>query len=225
MSKENSFINIIIADDHIIFREGLKRILASHPEFIIIGEAKNGEELVDLANQLQPDVIVADINMSDLGGVSAMQIISKDLPDIGVIAWCSICEEDMISEAVASGAKAYLLKGVEPFEVVDAIKAVSEGKNYFCSESQSLVHNILSDTFNKTSDKTAGVIIAKQERDVLNLTAQEFTSNEIAGRLGLTKKTVDGIKERLIKKFGVKTMVGAILFAYKNKLIGRSDSV
>src|SRR5690348_4606233 len=125
-------IRIILADDHEIFRDGFKAMIRKQPSVDLIGEASNGEELVEITRRLKPDVVVTDIKMPRMDGLQATKILCAEFPQMGIVALSMIDEENLIIDMMEAGAKGYLLKNAHKDEIIEAIKAVHNDQIYYC---------------------------------------------------------------------------------------------
>jgi len=213
-------IKIIIADDHEIFRDGLKLMLSKYPEIIILGEACNGKELIQLTQELQPDVVVTDIKMPVMDGIEAVKKLQEQFPHIGVIALSMFDEDDLIIDMLEAGAKGYLLKNSDKHEIIEAIKTVYQQNPYYCkSTSNKLVKMIARSTFNPYARKDK-VEFSDREKQIIALICEENTNKEIGEKLFLSSRTVEGYRMKIQEKMGVKNSVGIVVYAMKHGLYG-----
>lgn len=212
-------INIVIADDHEIFRDGLLLMLSSYSNIHIIGEASNGKELIELVNKHQPDVVVTDINMPVIDGIEAAKQLSKLYPALGIIALSMYDDDDLIIDMLEAGAKGYLLKNAHKQEVITAIETVNLGKPYHCQNtSKKLLQLIKASKYNPYKGKPKSIFDEK-ELQVIELICQQQTAKEIAEKIYLSYRTVEGIKQRIMEKMDVSNTVGLAIYAIKHKLI------
>lgn len=218
MMKVNP-IKIILADDHEIFRDGFKSMLRKQPSVEMIGEASNGDELVKLTRQLLPDVVVTDIKMPKMDGLEATKILSKEFPRIGIIALSMIDEESQIIDMMEAGAKGYLLKNAHKNEIVDAINAVYEGELYYCNETSAKLSRMIAANekipFIRKKEK---VEFSDKEIDVILLICEQLTNKEIAQKLNLSTRTIEGYRDRIQEKIGAKNSAGIVIYAIKNNI-------
>jgi DNA-binding NarL/FixJ family response regulator len=203
-------IRLLIADDHPVFRYGLKALLESEPGFEIAAEASNGEEAVQLAKQVQPDVILMDITMPGLNGIEATRQIVDTAPDIGILMVTMVDDASMFA-ALRAGARGYLLKGAEGEETIRAIKAVAEGGAIF---SRTIADRLIS-YFAQSSSPGQEVFpeLTAREFEILSLMAKGLTNNAIAERLFLSPKTVRNQVSTIFNKLNVSDRGGAIVVA------------
>jgi DNA-binding NarL/FixJ family response regulator len=212
-------IKIVLADDHEIFRDGFKAMLKKQPSVELAGEASDGEELVELTRRVQPDVVVTDIKMPKMDGLQAVKIISKEFPNMGIIALSMIDEENLIVDMMEAGARGYLLKNAHKNEIVEAIKAVSNGNIYYCDGVSAKLTRMIAKSdkipFNKKSSRPE---LSQKEIDVIHLVCEEMTNKEIADRLNLSIRTIEGYRDRIQEKIGARNSAGIVVYAIRNKI-------
>lgn len=208
-------IRIIIADDHQLFRNGLKMLLEASPDFEITGEASNGEEFLKILRNCPADIALMDINMPEMDGVEATRKGIKLCPTIAVIALSMYGEEEYYYKMVDAGAKGFLLKDSDISEVKEAIVTVNKGGSYF---SQELLHHVIQKIKHReTESKSAN--LSKREKEILLKICEGLSNQEIAGTLFISKRTVDKHRANLLGKTNSKNTASLILFAIRNKLI------
>ncbi|MFN8211235.1 MAG: response regulator transcription factor [Bacteroidales bacterium] len=206
---------IILTDDHQLFRNGLKMLLESIPEFEIAGEASNGLEFLELLPGCNADVVLMDINMPDMDGIEATRKGLKIAPDLAVIALSMYGEEEYYYKMVDAGAKGFLLKDSDITEVKEAILTVKKGGSYF---SQELLHHVIQRMKNRESE-TKSANLSRREKEILLKICEGLSNQEIAESLFISKRTVDKHRANLLGKTNSKNTASLILFAIKNKLI------
>ena len=204
-------IRILIADDHPMFRFGLRALLATEQGIEVLGEATNGQEAVDLTASLKPDLILMDINLPQLNGIEATRQILKQNPHIGILI-ITMFEDDTIFAALQAGARGYILKGAEGEETLRAIHAAANGESIFSPTiAQRLTH-----FFAQSSTQTAHQPfpeLTPREHDILKLIAQGLTNTSIAERLSLSPKTVRNQVSIIFNKLQVVDRAEAIIKA------------
>lgn len=217
--KSATPIRIILADDHEIFRDGFKAMLKKQPSVELIGEASDGEELVELTRKLKPDVVVTDIKMPKMDGLQATKILSEEFPCIGIVALSMIDEESLIIDMMEAGAKGYLLKNAHKNEIIEAIKAVNEGHIYYCDGTSAQLTRMIAKNdkipFGKKSYRPE---LSQKEIDVILLICQEKTNKEIADQLNLSIRTIEGYRDRIFEKIGARNSAGVVIYAIRNKI-------
>jgi len=208
-------IRIIIADDHQLFRNGLKILLNSFPEFEVTGEASNGKEFLELLKTVQADIALMDINMPEMDGIEATRKGIKINPSVSVIALSMYGEEEYYYKMVDAGAKGFLLKDSDISEVKEAILTVVKGGSYF---SQELLYHVIQKIKHREQE-TKSANLSKREREILAKICEGLSNQEIAEALFISKRTVDKHRANLLGKTNSKNTASLILFAIKNKLI------
>lgn len=208
-----AIINIIIADDHSIFREGLKTILKAVKHISIIGDTGDGQSLVALAYDLKPHVILTDIVMPIADGVVATQQIVQGLPETKVIALSMYGQESMIAEMLQAGATGYLLKNASKSELVEAIETVANNIPYFCQEITERLTYMVNGKKPGQLKQIMPLYFTDREKAIICLICQEKTNKEIAHILGISRRTVESHRLRVMDKIGAKSIAGVITYA------------
>lgn len=213
-------ITVLIADDHEVYRDGLKLMLSKEADFKLIGEAENGERLVEMALKLKPQVILTDINMPLMDGIAATQIIVARRSKSNVIALSMYDDNELILEMLESGAKGYLQKNTNKEQICEAIKTVATGSNYYCSSTGTKLTQLLikSEKFNPHRNKEK-LEFTERELEIIRLLCQNLSSKEIADKMFLSFRTVEGIRCKILEKMEVTNTVGIVIYAAKNKLV------
>jgi two-component system, NarL family, response regulator LiaR len=206
-------IRILIADDHSVVRQGLRMFLTLDPELEVIGEATNGEEAVHQAHKLQPDVVLMDVLMPVMDGVTATSKIRAELPDTEVIALTSVLDDGTVVGAVKAGAIGYLLKDTQADELCRAIKAAAAGQVQLSPQAAArLVREV------RMPDAPAASL-TDRETDVLRLLAGGKANKEIAASLSIGEKTVKTHVSAILGKLGVQSRTQAALYAAQTGLV------
>ena len=211
-------ISYIIADDHAIFRQGIKFSLSEDKSLQCIGEAGDGDELMKLLHNGLPDVILMDLKMPGTDGVAATKEIKRLYPGIKVIVLTMYDDEQYIIHMLDIGANAYLVKNTEPSEIINAIHTVFQNDYYF---SDMVSKAMLKSIVNKkkiTPRFDHAVQLNDRETEILKLICKECTTAEIAEQLYLSQRTVEGLRTGMLEKVGVRNTAGLVLFAAKNGL-------
>ena len=204
-------VQVLIADDHPVFRFGLKALIGATPDLELAGEATNGAEAVTLAASLQPDVVVMDVNMPDLNGLEATRRILQTSPHIGILV-ITMFDDDSVFAAMQAGARGYLLKGAEPEATLRAIRTVANGEAIF---SPTVARRVMDYFARRQPDAPAQIFpeLTDRERELLALLAHGLTNTAIAERLSLSPKTVRNHVSNIFSKLQVADRVQAILRA------------
>jgi DNA-binding NarL/FixJ family response regulator len=206
-------ISVAIADDHVIFRKGLRAILNEISEFKVVAEASNGLELMEILKTNQVDIILMDIRMPVMDGLEATQKVLKKYPSIRIIALTMHEEIGYFNKMIEAGAMGFLLKKTNKDELEIAINTVMGNENYF---SQEFIASLNKNTVTK---KTTNIVLSEREQEVLELVCKGNSNVEIAKILGISQRTVDAHRSRLFEKTGAKNAPNLVLFAVKNGLI------
>lgn len=216
-------IRVLIADDHALLREGLRKILEMEPDLEIVGEAADGAEAVDKAARLKPDVVLMDINMPQGGGLAATRRIKSQYPEIDVVVLTIHDDEEYIAEMVNAGAKGYILKDVEPARVVEAIRRVHHGEAFIPA---SLMTKLLKQLHRPPGVATASwgsdeepKQLTERELEVLELIVDGQTNREIAATLIISEKTVKNHVTNILRKLDVADRTQAAVFAIRSGLV------
>jgi DNA-binding NarL/FixJ family response regulator len=208
-------IQIIIADDHQLFRNGLKILLNSFPEFEVTGEAANGEEFLKLLKTVQADIALMDIKMPEMDGIEATRRGMKLCPGLNIIALSMYGEEEYYYKMVDAGAKGFLLKDSDISEVKEAILTIAKGGSFF---SQELLYHVIQKIKHREQESKSANL-SKREKEILIKICEGFSNQEIAEALFISKRTVDKHRANLLGKTNSKNTASLILFAIRNKLI------
>ena len=214
-----SKIKIAIADDYKIYREGLKVGLSANEEFEVMLEADNGEDLLKGMENELPDVILMDLKMPIMDGMEATKEVRKRFPSVKVLVVSMYEDDKFIIHLMENGANGYLLKNTEPDEIRRSIYAVHENGYYFndlvnkALLKKLVLKNNLKPSFNQN------VELSEREMEVLKLICEEKTAGEIAKEIFLSPRSVEGIRQRLIEKVGVRNSAGLVMFAVKNGMV------
>ena len=210
-------IRIVMAEDHRMFREGLRHLLEKEKDFTIVGEAENGRTAVKLVEELSPDVILMDVNMKDLNGIEATRQIVAKFPLVKVIGLSMYSERQFVTEMLLAGAKGYLLKDSAIEELVFGIRQVIN-KNVYLSP---IVATEVIEEFTQGIKKDRSPVFATltpREREVLQMLAEGKSTKEIAFSLGVSGKTVETFRQQIMSKLNIKTIAGLVKFAIREGL-------
>jgi DNA-binding NarL/FixJ family response regulator len=203
-------IRILVADDHPLFRDGLRTIASLEDDFELVGEAANGRDAVDLALQLEPDVVVMDLHMPEVNGIEATRQIVAARPDVGVLVLTMFEDDDSVFAAMRSGARGYLLKGAGHDEVARAIEAVARGEAIF---GPAIAQRVIEFFAHRSHPPQPFPELTEREREILELIAQGRSNGDIASRLVLSQKTVRNNVSNIFTKLRVADRAQAIVRA------------
>lgn len=212
-------IKILIADDHPMMRQGLKQILELEDDFIVIAQASNGEEVIQLAGLLKPDVILMDINMPVIDGIRATQKIRESGNQVKILYLTIHDDREYLFKALQSGAEGYVLKDAEPSMLINAIRDIYSGKTFI----QPNMTMELVKEFNRVTlhekDTALESALTPREQEVLGLIAEGMINKEIAQKLFISEKTVKNHVSNVLRKLDVSDRTQAVIYAFKNNLI------
>lgn len=214
-------IKVAIADDHKIFRSGVINTLTPYENISVVFEAEDGEHLLEIMQQQQPDVILMDLKMPKMDGIQATIKVREKYPQVKVIILTMYEDDNFIVHLVENGANAYLLKNSEPEEIYEAICTTFD-KGFYFNENVNLA--LLKKVLHKNKQQFKPtfkneVQLSDRELEVLKLICNEFTTQEISEKIFLSPRTVEGLRQKLLEKLNVKNTVGLVLYAFRNSLI------
>lgn len=210
-------ITVLIADDHKIFRDGIKALLEKEKDIEVLAEAENGNEVMEKLDVQQVNVILMDIDMAETNGIETTKKIKEKYPGVNILVLSMHGEQNYIVKMLEAGAIGYILKNTGKDEMLTAIKSVSQGDSYFSKE----VSARLIEHLNRPvqSVRTDDIPLTTREVEVLKLIAQEYSNPEIAEKLFISIRTVDTHRRNLLDKLGVKNTAGLVKYALKTGLI------
>jgi DNA-binding NarL/FixJ family response regulator len=218
----NDFIRVILADDHVVVRAGLRAVLGAAKDIEIIGEARNGREAVTMAERFQPDVVVMDLDMPDTDGVTATkEIVAKGLA-ARVLVLTMHAEEDYLVPLMEAGAAGYLVKSAADRELVDAVRAVAHGDVYVRPAAARVLAKNLTKKDPAAEERARFEKLTQREQDVLKYVAQGYSAPEIGERLFISPKTVDTYKQRIQEKLGLAHRSDYVQLALRLGLLSES---
>ncbi len=210
---------ILIVDDHFIFRNGLKDLLAEIPGADVIGEASSGEEFLKMLNDLSPDVVFMDIKMPGINGIEATKQALEIKPDLKILALSMFGENEYVEEMLQAGALGYLLKNIGKDELIKALDNISQEKGYFSDEILVMVTRKVFNAKQESKEKNILSSFTKRELEVLQLVSQGYSNADIAKKLEISPRTVGGHRNNMLSKSGLNNTAALISFALKNNII------
>jgi DNA-binding NarL/FixJ family response regulator len=211
MSKKT---RVLLADDHGLVRQGFRMILAAESDMEIVGEAANGREAAEMAERLQPDVVVMDVAMPELNGIEATRRLSESAPRTRILALSMHKDSVYVREILRAGARGYLLKDAFDRDLVGAVRAVARGDGYL---SPAVSDAVLSDYRKHVSDPLD--LLSTREREVLQMLAEGKTNKEIASQLNLSVYTVEAHRGRIMEKLNLHSIGELVRFAVRSGMI------
>ncbi|MBQ0787693.1 MAG: response regulator transcription factor [Oceanihabitans sp.] len=220
-------INIALADDELLFLQGLKAILGNEEHINILFDAKDGEELIQQLREAKilPEIVVTDLKMPNLNGVEVTKIIHKEFPEIKVIALTSYFSKPFILNMISIGAVAYLAKNSTPALMIKTIEEVYEKGFYYDEKVMQYVHESITNPKDKKIKSTFDTnYFTKREIEVLDLICKQFTTVDIGEKLFISPRTVEGHRNNLLLKTESKNVAGLVIYALKNKLVSLDNN-
>lgn len=208
-------IKLVIADDHEIFRDGLKLMLAKFDGITICGDASNGRELIQLVNTLHPDIVITDIKMPLMDGVEATKYIMQHYPDTGIIALSMFDETSLIVEMLEAGASGYLVKDCDKHEVKEAIEKVYNKGQYYCRHTANKLMQVLARNAKKQENNQSALSLSDKEKEIIKLICLQHTTKEIGEKLFMSPRTVEGYRLKILEKLEAKNTVGIVIAAIR----------
>ena len=208
-------IRIALVDDHSLFRRGLKMLLTSHADFEVVAEASSGEEFLELMDAARPDVVFMDYSMGGMNGAEATERALERVPELKVISLTMFGDNAYYSRMATSGAKGFLLKDSEFDEVVEAVRTVCEGGTYFSA----LLLESLSQSLRSVECIDERDMLSEREVEILVGICQGLSTQEIADRHFISKRTVDKHRANILEKSGCKNTASLVVYAIKNGLV------
>lgn len=213
---KNSVFNVVIVDDHALFRNGLKLLLSSYKDFKVVAEASNGIEFLNLLDVIPIDVVLLDIDMPEMNGIVAAQRAMKSFPELKIITLSMYGEEEYYYKMVEAGVCGFLLKDSDIDEVYAALTSVVEGKSYF---SQELLQSLLRNIKNPEDNPNEVFDLSPREIEIIALICQGLSNLEIGEKLYLSKRTVEKHRANILEKTDTKNTASLVMFAIKNKIV------
>ncbi len=219
-------VRVVLVDDHAILRQSLKMLLGARPEIEIVGEANDGREAIALCERLKPDVVLMDLSMPELNGIEATRQLKRSCPATRVIVLSAYGDQDQLREALRAGATGYVIKRSDIEELTMAIQMVRRGNTYFSADLASSVD--ISEVIyqsRRPEARSDADSLTSREREVLQLIAEGNTGKDIAGKLYISPKTVEGHKTRIMSKVGARNRADLIRFALRSGIVKLEGAV
>jgi DNA-binding NarL/FixJ family response regulator len=213
-------VNVIIADDHVLYRAGVKTALSSKKDIKVIAEADNGSHLLNLLKAIQPDVILLDIQMPIMDGIATLPELKRLYPHIKIIMLTMVDDQSMITKLMELGANSYLTKTSDSEIIYEAIITCYQQEFYFNAlTNKALLNNLRQKLPSSLKLQQEDAVLSDKEITVLRLMCEEKSTREIAEAVELSPRTIEAIRDKLKTKTGAKSTAGLIMFAVKNKLL------
>jgi two-component system, NarL family, response regulator NreC len=213
-------IRVLICDDHIMVRQGVRMVLQSESDIELVGEAGRGEEAVALAEQLKPEVVIMDLSLPDISGIEATKRIKAVLPNTRIIALTMHEEEPYVMEVLRAGAEAYIVKRSAASDLVNAMRQVMAGQSVLDPVvTKAVVTGYVSRPTPPTPDKETDSVLTPREREILILVAEGFTNAEIAKKLFISEKTVQTHRSNILDKLNIHDRTELVRYAIRHGLV------
>jgi DNA-binding NarL/FixJ family response regulator len=212
-------IRVLLADDHKLIRAGLRLVVEQQPDLHVVGEADDGRQAVELTKSLKPDVVVMDIGMPNLNGIEAARQIREIRPDAAVVMLSMHSDEGYVLRALGAGARAYLLKDSATTDLVQAIRAVVEGKSFFSPTVSKVLLQDYMRKLQRSGTEDSYDLLSPREREVLQLVAEGKSNKEVASLLNLSVYTVETHRAKIMQKLSLKGVPELILYAVRKGII------
>jgi two-component system, NarL family, response regulator NreC len=212
-------LRILLADDHTVVRQGLRKVLEARPEWQVVAEAGDGREAVRMAEETNPDVAILDVAMPLLNGIEAVWQIARKVPDTRMLVLSMHADEAYVTQMLRAGASGYLLKDSADVDLLQAVDAVSAGKSFF---SPAIARVIADDYVRHLADRGVSdrfELLSEREREIFQLIAEGKTNKEIAALLFLSPSTVDTHRSRIMEKLDVHSAAEIVLYAVRKGVI------
>lgn len=209
-------IKILIADDHLIIRKGLRLILETEDDFELVGEASDGNEALSLCKKLKPDVVLMDLRMPNMDGLTAIEKLRAEQPAVAVVILTTFNEDELMLRGLQSGARGYLLKDTDRNTLFDTIRAAARGETLLKPE---IMSRVLSQTSRPKAESKESIHLTERELEVLASVARGERSKEIANQLGISERTVKAHLANIYDKLGVDSRAAAIAVAAQKGIL------
>jgi len=209
-------LRVVLADDHEIFRNGFKILFEKQDDIELVAEAENGKELLEITTLHLPDVVITDIQMPVMDGIEACRKLHEGFPDIPVIALSTFNDDSYIIDMLEAGAKGYVLKNTNRNELIQAVKSVYEGNNYYCTATSRKLTKLVAGSRNSTFKEK--VMFTEREIEIIKLICTQSSNKEIASALNISTRTVESHRERIQEKIGSRNTTGIAIYAIKHKI-------
>jgi two-component system, NarL family, response regulator NreC len=223
ITPERKTYRIVLADDHVLIRHGIKNIINQVPTLQVVGEVSNGEELLKMIEKDIPDMLILDITMPKISGIEAVGLVKRRYPRVKVLVLTMHKSKGYFYSAISAGADGYLIKDDSSEELLSAIKKIQAGKTYLSPAlADDFTDDVLAAHRNQQDSPFKG--LTGREKEVLHLVVEGFTSRAMAEKLCLSPRTVDHHRSRLLRKFNMKNTVDLVNFAVRNGFVALEES-
>jgi two-component system response regulator NreC len=211
-------LRVILVDDHEIYLDGLQAMLQKQPGIEVVGLGADGIECIHLAEQLNPDIILTDIMMPVMDGIAATKYLVQSNPAVNIIALSMFDQDNLIIDMLEAGAKGYLIKNAHKSEILEAIHSVYKNIPYYCRSTTSRLARLIGQSRYNPKQLQATIAFSDREKEIIRLICEEKTTKEIAEKLFMGSRTVEGYRIKILEKMQVKSVAGIVIYAIKHKL-------
>jgi len=206
-------IRILVADDHALIRTGMKNLLEGNKDFLVVGEAADGEEVIQKARDLRPDVVVMDISMPKVNGIEATRILKQSRPETGILVLTMHENAEYANQVFKAGASGYVLKNAGKEEISTAIYAVAQGGKYFSSRVSEIV---MSEYARQSETRSTEAALTKREREILDLIGKGLNNQQIADQLFISPRTVETHRTNIMQKLNIHDAPNLVRYALEH---------
>jgi DNA-binding NarL/FixJ family response regulator len=214
---------VILVDDHKLFRDGLKFVINQIDDLEVVAEASNGNEFLEILKHQEVDIVLMDISMPELDGIQATKMANELYPGIKILVISMFCDEEYYYQMVKAGVMGFVLKESGKNELEEAIKSVLNGETFFSQKLlRDIIFNLHEPSTIKNTHKDQDFILTKRESEILKNICEGYSNTQIAEKLFISIRTVEGHKSNLINKTGVKNTISLVMYALKNNLVNLS---
>lgn len=211
-------IRLFLVDDHSLVRDGMRALLAGAPDLLVVGDASNGQELLDRLPATPADIVLMDLQMPVLDGFATLPLLQEHFPKVRVLVLTMLAHERYVGQVLDAGASGYMLKSADQAEIIAAIRAVFAGKRFLCSDiGLALLQKVLHPEASANTKKVDG--LSYRELEVLRLIAEGLTNNAIAEKLFVSRRTVETHRQNILEKTQVKNTASLIKYAVEHGLL------
>ncbi len=207
-----------MADDHEIFRDGFGVMFRRPSDIKLLADARNGQQLINLAEKFNPDVILTDIKMPGMDGIEATRIITTKMPHIKVIALSMFDDDNLIIDMLEAGAIGYLLKNAHKKEIIEAIRTVNNNDPYYCNRTSTKLARLIATSRFNPNKPVEKITFKEKERLIIELICKEYSNKDISETLHLSIRTIEGYRLRIMEKMLAKNIAGIVVFAIRHGL-------
>jgi len=219
-AQDVKMTNILIADDHAMFADGISSILKNEADIEVVGQCLDGPSVIEFLKANPVDVLLLDVNLPGMSGIDVCKIVTADFKKTKVIAISMFNEESFVTEILNNGAKGYVLKNTGREELLKAINTVLSGKSYFSDDvTETIMKGLMNHRKGGNKEKKEVPKISRREKEVLELIVQEHTTQEIANKLFISLKTVESHRSNLLSKMNARNTAGLVRITMEHKLL------